>query len=347
MARAREFTSRVVTVIRRSWIHGVLWVAFYLLVALVARSGERAEGWAPGWSVAAVAVLLALPPVYVHGIALEQYFFTGRYGRYAALVVAAVLGWAFLVSAILPRGLALEAGFSENLLTIVIVLIPVSLVWMLRNASRTQSLLQEARAKQAEAELSLLKAQIHPHFLFNTLNNLFALARRGDPAAGDGIATLSRLLRYMIDERDVAAVPLSLELEQIERLIGLAKLRFDPNDEVAIEVRIDGNPDAGTVPPMLLVPLVENALKHGVSLTAPSFVRAALRIESDRLRFTVENSTPARSTGAPGGTGLGLQHLKRRLELLYPDAHDLRIESDGPVFRVDLHLNGVPTGGGA
>lgn len=338
---------RALDVGRRVWVHVVGWFAFYLFVALPAGAGVRYEAWASAWGAASVTVALAVPPVYVNGFVLERYFFAGRYGRYAAVVAAAVVGWAVLISAVVPRVFGIPASFARSLVTIVLVLIPASLVWALQNAWRAHALLQEARVKQAESELSLLKAQIHPHFLFNTLNNLFVLARRGDPAAADGIARLSRLLRYVIDERDVSAVPLSLEIEQIKRLVELEKLRFAPGDEITIDLRVDGNPDTVTVPPMLLVPLVENAFKHGVDPTAPSFVRIAVRIKAEGLYLTVENSTGGRSRRSSRGTKLGLQHLRRRLDLLYPNAHDLRIEVEGSVFRVDLRLGGAPAGGGA
>jgi len=340
----RSFASRAIDLVRRGWGHAVAWGAFYLLIALPAGAGPRYESWATAWRTAVFVVVLAIPPVYVNGFALDRHFFAKRYGRFATLVSATVIGWAALASAVVAPLFGVPETFARALVAIVLVLIPASLVWVLRNAWRTQALLHEARTKQTEAELNALKAQVHPHFLFNTLNNLFVLARRGDPAAADGIAKLSKLLRYVIDERDVDAVPLSLEIEQIQRLIDLEKLRVAADDAVAIDVRVDGNPDAVTVPPMLLVPLVENALKHGVDPTARSFVRAAVRVGPDKLRFTIENSLHARAERAAEGFGLGLQHLRRRLELAYPGAHALTIENDGSVFRVDLRLAGRPTG---
>ena len=145
-----------------------------------------------------------------------------------------------------------------------------------RAGIRQRLQLQEITAKQLQTELALLKAQINPHFMFNTLNNLYAMAlRQEDPATAQGIAKLSHLMRYVIYESDVDRIELGREVEQIRSFIELQKLRFSEEDNIRIEFETDGDMDKAVIAPMLLLPFVENAFKHGIRLSSPSHVSPA------------------------------------------------------------------------
>jgi LytS/YehU family sensor histidine kinase len=210
---------------------------------------------------------------------------------------------------------------------------------VLADSVKQRFLMQQIEAKQVQTELRLLKAQINPHFLFNTLNNLFGMARKQDPHTADGISGLSHLMRYMIYESNVELISLEKEIQQINRLIELQKLRFTKDDDIQIDFSIDGEAANVQIPPMLLIPFVENAFKHGISLVTPSFVRIHLNVEKDKLEFLVSNSKHLRSENKDEiGLGIGLQNVSRRLELLYPGKHELAISDGEKVFEVRLLL---------
>jgi LytS/YehU family sensor histidine kinase len=200
---------------------------------------------------------------------------------------------------------------------------------------------REIKEQQVKTELDLLKAQIHPHFLFNTLNNLFSMARKNkdDPTA-EGIAKLSHLLRYMIYDSKVEKIILKKEVEQINSFIELQKFRFEKDDDIKIDFNIDGDIEKAKIAPMLLIPFVENAFKHSISLQNPTIIEINLLIKNNDLHFSVKNSIYSKKQKQENAeSGIGLINIKRRLELLYPDLHELKIKEDENFFQIDLKLN--------
>lgn len=200
----------------------------------------------------------------------------------------------------------------------------------------------EARKKEIEneklaAELRFLKAQINPHFLFNTLNNLYYLAFTQSPNTTVVIDKLSQMMRYMIYDSNLPKVSLKKEIEYMENYISLEKLRLD--NQVPISFEVEGNPDPVMIEPFLFITFLENAFKHGVSNAADaSWVRASVAVEADVCVYKVENSRlPERET-AEGKSGIGLQNLRRRLELSYPGRHELAIRESPGVHSVQLTL---------
>lgn len=177
---------------------------------------------------------------------------------------------------------------------------------------------QQLRTEKLEAELHFLRAQTSPHFLFNTLNNIFHLARRNDPATADVVLKLADLLRYLLYECTSLRVEISQEIRVIEQYIDLEKLRFSRPLAVVFEKNMD-EPGA-QIAPLLLLPLVENAFKHGAAETrdAPE-IFIFLNLKNGRLDFKIENSMPADGP-LPGSEGIGLRNVRRQLELVYPDS---------------------------
>jgi len=209
-----------------------------------------------------------------------------------------------------------------------------------RAGVRQRMQLQEITAKQLQTELALLKAQINPHFLFNTLNNLYAMAlRQEDPATAQGIAKLSHLMRYVIYESNVDRIELGREVEQIRSFIELQKLRFSEEDNIRIDFETGGDLEECVIAPMLLLPFVENAFKHGIRLSSPSHVSLRLTANDGAIRFSVENSVHGTAEqSADADSALGLRNVKRRLELLYPETHSLSIREGEGIYRVVLDL---------
>jgi len=325
--------------------HAALWAAFLSLLVLSENSRENPPPLAARVAYALSLVALTAPPVYAHFVLIDRCFLRGRYLAHVGLLAAVIVGWAAIFDRLSSLWSSPFAGLGALVPTILVVVLLGSGIKALGVVGRQRSQIQEMRARSLQAELDLLKAQIHPHFLFNTLNNLFGLARKRDPAAADGIAQLSHLLRYMIYESNTERVDLEKEADQIRRLVELERLRFSGEDDIQVTLAIDPDLSGARIAPMLLVPLVENAFKHGVRRSAPSFVRVELCTEDGAILFTAENTLhPARAAVAGQAPGIGLQNVRRRLELLYPGAHTLEFGESGGIFRVVLRLEAPPPG---
>ena len=199
---------------------------------------------------------------------------------------------------------------------------------------------QKLERDKLEAELKFLKAQIHPHFLFNTLNNLYALTLKQSENASEVVLKLSDLLSYMLYEANDRTVPLAKELNLLEVYISLEKIRY--GERLKISYNVTGDPEGKEIPPMLLLPFVENSFKHGASQELEQAeVRIDIEVEKNQLTLEVENDNsgvPEEPDGGGYREGIGLTNVKRRLGLLYGESHDLRIEDSGERFRVALTL---------
>ncbi len=198
--------------------------------------------------------------------------------------------------------------------------------------------------KNLESELSSLKAQIHPHFLFNTLNSLYALTLQASPDAPEAVLRLSDMLRTMLYDGAQPRIPLRTELDLISNYIELERLRFGSRVEISLAWN-NADTDDVLIAPFVLLPFVENAFKHGVSTTSDTaWISLETSVKSNVLTFRIvnskqecfhENTAPAAQAIA---SGLGLANVRKRLELLYGDRFSLRINDEGETFVVALTL---------
>jgi two-component system sensor histidine kinase AlgZ len=202
----------------------------------------------------------------------------------------------------------------------------------------------EAKQKNVEnerltAELNFLKAQINPHFLFNTLNNLYYLAYKQSPNTTEVIAKLSQMMRYMIYDSNYPLVPLSKEIEYMENYISLERLRL--NDQIPIKFTVHGGKgDDILIAPLIFITFLENAFKHGVSNNYPkAWINISIDIQGEECIYRVENSKiPSTNPEAERKSGIGLQNVKRRLELSYPGKHTLTVEDLKDRYTVQLNI---------
>jgi len=200
----------------------------------------------------------------------------------------------------------------------------------------------EAKKKELEnerltAELTFLKAQINPHFLFNTLNNLYYLAYSKSENTTEVIAKLSQMMRYMIHESNYPQVMLSQEIDYMQSYISLERLRL--NNQIPIQFDIEGNTESAKIAPLILITFLENAFKHGVNGNDPSaFVKLLLKVEDKECLFRVENSKIRVVSSEAGKSGIGLQNVKRRLELSYPGKYQLTVSDKPESYTVELKL---------
>jgi two-component system, LytTR family, sensor kinase len=196
---------------------------------------------------------------------------------------------------------------------------------------------QKLTIEKQKAELSFLKSQTNPHFLFNTLNNIYSLARDKSDLAPESVLRLSKILRYMLYEAAGSRIAIEEELKIISDYISLEKLRYDDSLHVELNAQVEDGKQ--TIPPLLIMPLVENAFKHGASETSKSpFVRIHLVVNKRQFKLVVENSTGVGDGRAAVTENIGLSNLRRQLELLFK-SFDLSFKKNESVFTATLLIN--------
>lgn len=204
---------------------------------------------------------------------------------------------------------------------------------------KTESEKQELQKAQAEAELQNLKSQLNPHFLFNTLNNIYSLIAINQDKAQYAVQDLSKMLRHVLYENNDNLVPIDREFEFMRSYIKLMSLRLSKNTR--LEVSIPESGKGAMIAPLLFIPLIENAFKHGVSNTQDSFIHIQLELHEDHwLHCLVVNSNFPKKDNDRSGSGIGIKNLKRRLELLYPGnfVFSPQTEDDRFIAELNIHL---------
>ncbi|HPF12247.1 MAG TPA: histidine kinase [Flavobacteriaceae bacterium] len=205
---------------------------------------------------------------------------------------------------------------------------------------RNEKLRNIIKQEKLSTELNFLKSQVNPHFLFNTLNNLFSIAQKHHiNELTTGIGQLSNLMRYMLYESNSNFVSLKKEIEHIESYIEIQKLRYDETDEVLINFEKRGDWQSKQIAPMLLLPFVENAFKHGVSIHGSSVIAIFLETTAASLLFKVRNKIRNEKKSIHDVSGIGLENVKRRLDLIYPNQYDLAIRTEKDHYEVALIIS--------
>ena len=190
--------------------------------------------------------------------------------------------------------------------------------------------------EKLETELKFLRNQTNPHFLFNTLNNIYALARKKSDETPEVVMKLSELLSFMLYESGKDTIAISEEVKMIEDYSDLQKIRYSNRLSILFIRKIDN--DVHPIAPLLLLPLVENAFKHGVSETRfDSFINIDMSLSDGRLVFFIKNTIENGKT-KPGNNNIGLPNIKRQLELMYKE-HEMLIQDDGKTFNVNITIN--------
>ena len=202
-----------------------------------------------------------------------------------------------------------------------------------RNLKKTK----ELEKQSLKNELSMLKSQLQPHFFFNTLNNLYALTLEKSNEAPETVIKLSQFMSYVIYQGNHKKVPLTDEITYIQNYIDLERLRF--GDRVNVNFTLSGAVEEYKIPPLLLLPFIENSFKHGTYFEFKEvFLNITVCIKEDRLYFKTSNKKcPNREETTPGTGGIGLRNTKRRLGLLYGEDYRLQIEDSGDTYTVKLN----------
>lgn len=328
----------------------LVYISFNLFRLSSIKGGEIP--WSTRLVFTGTAVVFNLAIAYLnYFLILPRFLENRRFGRYlleliAPLFVLVVLR--VIVIRFYVDGYSHQEGYFYSAVYIAQVaadmFVILFFVGMLRFAVDLFEL--EARRKEIEnqnlsSELRFLKAQINPHFLFNTLNNLYYLAYSKSEHTTEVIEKLSQMMRYMIYDTNLPQVPLDKEIEYMRNYISIERLRL--NNEIPIEFRVEGDTFDIRVAPLVFITFLENAFKHGVSNNTPdSWIKTLIRVNGKEIDYLVENSIVNGSKEKKNEetqNGIGLQNLRRRLELSYPDRHQLEISQRDKVFEVHLHLS--------
>jgi len=225
------------------------------------------------------------------------------------------------------------------------LVISAPLAWYIhkqRNETEQQIFTLKKELRKSDASLGFLKSQINPHFLFNALNTLYGTAlQENAERTGEGIQKLGDMMRFMLQENMQDKISLSRDIDYLNNYIALQKLRTSVSVDILISTEIEEHFTTLQIAPMLLIPFVENAFKHGISLQSPSHIKVTLQTKGKTLYFDVNNSIHLKADGDPEKlqSGIGLQNVKQRLELLYPKKHELIIRESAKEFFVHLTLN--------
>jgi hypothetical protein len=222
------------------------------------------------------------------------------------------------------------------------VIVPLAWILFKRHMKGNEELyVLKKELGQTHANFDFLRSQINPHFLFNALNTIYGTAlQEGAERTGEGVQRLGDMMRFMLQENMQEKISLAREIEYLENYISLQRLRTDSTPIVKIEAAIECPAAPVQIAPMLLIPFVENAFKHGISFREPSHIKVALEMKSNILNFDVYNSKHLRAESDPekDKSGIGLNNVKQRLALLYPGKHELIIRETGKEFFVHLTI---------
>ena len=267
-------------------------------------------------------------------VLVDQYFFKNKKVLFYSINLLVVIGVYFLAKHLLTlivfnptiNGVRIREIRSETVSSIQLILPMILGVGMCvglkinRKWSKNELLFRKVKETQLDAEIKYLRYQIQPHFIFNTLNNIYSLIDSSPNSAKTSIHSLSKMMRYLLHESVTNKVPLVKEIDFLERYIDLMQLRVSSNLTLEKSFPIINQPIQ--IAPLLLISFIENAFKHGIDAILPSLIRIKLTIENEAIHYNVINSSFPQNEKVTD-SGIGLDNLKKRLELLYPNRFEL------------------------
>jgi hypothetical protein len=326
--------------------HALLWVVVAIVWYFLRYSGLDRQGV----QITLVKVIdLVIMVYFTNYVLIPRLLYQKKYAWFALCFVAMVIASSLTKMQIIGdirNGAGLfdltdKAGLKDRIYDNVIphffLVIAGAAAKLIYDHSKMQRRLSEMAKEKAEAELNFLKSQINPHFLFNSLNSVYFLINKENTDARQALHKFSDMLRYQLYEMNGAKIPVEKEVAYLKDYVDLQKLRKDEN--YSVEFSCSSDVKGFSIEPLLLIPFVENAFKHISHHPGKSnFVKMDLHRSNGELRFHVENSKEAAPTTEHSG-GIGLYNVKRRLELLYPGKHELRIGETETDFSVDLKLD--------
>lgn len=272
---------------------------------------------------------------------IPKYLLTKRYWLYFALLFLVIVA-VFLISGMIffsPDFKSETVPETEKIFPVIIV--NSFLLWLLSIVSSIlwtgYNRLKQTESEKLSAQIASLKSQINPHFLFNTLNNIYATAIDSSPKTADMVDKLSEMMRYSMKDSQQDFVLLEDEINYVSNFIELQKMRLDRS--VKLEFNSPESIPSLRIAPMLLIPFVENAFKHGVNSEQKSHIKIEISVEKEQFQLNVTNNKVDVQKDISESSGLGIENTKHRLNLIYPSKHLLVINDTEKAFLVSLHIN--------
>ncbi|RZL34576.1 MAG: histidine kinase [Pedobacter sp.] len=268
------------------------------------------------------------------------------FGRYfwgnVGVSILVVLLLLLILAAFMRNGPIIPIALILTSIGLICITTPLSwYIYKHKFEKQTEIQMLKTELGKSDASLNFLKSQINPHFLFNALNTLFGTAlQENAERTGEGIQKLGDMMRFMLHENTQDKISLTREVEYLNNYIDLQKLRTSRSGDIRIESHIEEQLNSLQITPMLLIPFIENAFKHGISLQQPSYIKMTLQTKERTLFFDVSNSIYIKADNDPEKlkSGIGLENVKQRLALLYPEKHELIIRESANEFFVHLTL---------
>lgn len=331
---------------RQRWlVHFFFWL--FILLFYVVFFGRRESNYIQTFFFVGLLLPVTIGATYLlNYFLIPRYLMTERFGLFALYFIYVLIGSLFMAMMIAVLTFIVMAGLRTqamspasfdlvflltSLLVVVFLAVAIKMVLHWRQSREDY---QKLMREKVEAELKFLKLQLNPHFLFNTLNNLYYLASEKSDKAPGAIMALSQLLDFVIHQTKSEFIALEDEIKLVKNYSELESLRFE--DRLELDLFIDGAIENKRIGPMMLLTLIENAFKHGVMKTVGrGWIRMNVIGEEDRVSISISNSFVEQTDAK---LGIGLQNLQSQLILLYPDHHTFMIDKSDSVFTVTLEL---------
>jgi hypothetical protein len=307
------------------------WGTFLLFIFVVIL---QIEGFDFALKLTLLYFLPNLIPVHLHEIVFEEYFLKKRFLIYGFLTLIIIGFFGYLFDLIEKH--TDPKGDNSTIASMIIIIFIYMGVKYLVAGTKQQFRMKELESKQAQAELDLLKSQVNPHFLFNSLNSIYSLTLKSSPKSSEAVMLLSDLMRYILETSKKKFVPIKEEIKFIENYIELEKLRLGSN--FTLNYKTTGVDSNLFIAPMILITFVENVFKHGVSANqSNNTFDICIDIAKTELHFTCSNNIVLKNNELEQKENqTGIANVKRRLELLYSEQHNLTIEKNNGKFQVNL-----------
>ncbi len=276
-------------------------------------------------------------------VLIAQFIYKRRYKQYTAIIIACFvvilfITWVLFSTMMAQQNFSLSKHFLFNFFFFLFFFAGSTAYKLVKDRTLADKIAREKENENLKTELSLLRSQASPHFMFNVLNNMVALARKKSDLLEPSLLKFSSLMRYILYDADEEKVVLEKEIDYLQSYIDLQQQRFGKN--VQINVNLHQFDDNYEIEPMLLIPFVENAFKHGTGIIEDAAITVQLKAEKGMLYFNVQNKYDPTSIEIRDKTsGIGLANVKRRLNLLYGDKQNLLISRKDNWFTISLQLN--------
>ena len=326
-------------------IHILVWgIGYFLILNYTATIGDFRKDRGPYWVALLFGTFMNLTVFYTTAFFLVPKFL--RLKKIKALIISLLGGfilvnlfessidYSYLANFFSSASESFVVYFLYNSVIgffILLVALSYSLIkYWIQNEKLKRILLEE----KLSTEMAFLKSKINPHFLFNVLNSFYAKSLKYNaPELADGIAKLAELMRYMVYETNEAKIALEKEIHHLKNFIQVYQLRIAEEDDVSINFDIKGDTKGVKISPMLLIPFVENAIKHGIDPKTKSIIDISLKVEQNKLYFKVSNTMHQSVYAAVDEpSGFGLDNLKKRLSILYPNTYTLETKEEKGYF---------------